>query len=297
MQPDRVSHAASRLRILAAATLFSTGGAAFKLCAFTGWQVAGLRGAVAAIAVLLVMPQARRAWTWRAALVGGAYAVTTVLFVQANKLTTAANAVFLEDASPLCILLLGPWLLREPVQRRDLWVLGVAALGMTLFFIGVEPPRATATNPLLGNILAAASSVTFALVVIGYRWITQRPGGSAASVAAAAVSGNVLAFLVSLPWIFPVVGGRAVDWLIVLYLGTVQLGLGYVLLAQAMPHVPALQASLLLLLEPVLNPIWAWWIHGEAPSAWSLAGGTLILGATVWRIVAEGRERRAGVAV
>jgi len=63
-----------------------------------------------------------------------------------------------------------------------------------------------------------------------------------------------------------------------------------------MPHVPALQASLLLLLEPVLNPIWAWWIHGEAPSAWSLAGGTLILGATVARIVAEGRERRAGVA-
>jgi drug/metabolite transporter (DMT)-like permease len=62
-----------------------------------------------------------------------------------------------------------------------------------------------------------------------------------------------------------------------------------VLLAQAMPHVPALQASLLLLLEPVLNPIWAWWIHGETPSAWSLAGGTLILGATVVRIVAERR--------
>jgi len=281
MQPDRVSHAASRLRILAAATLFSTGGAAFKLTAFTGWQVAGLRGAVAAIAVLVMVPEARRAWTWRAALVGGAYAVTTILFVQANKLTTAASAVFLEDASPLCILVLGPWLRREPVQRRDLWVLGVAALGMA---------------PLLGNILAAASSVTFALVVIGYRWITQRPGGSAASVAAAAVSGNVLAFLVSLPWIFPVGGGRAVDWVIVLYLGTVQLGLGYVLLAQAMPHVPALQASLLLLLEPVLNPIWAWWIHGETPSAWSLAGGTLILGATVVRIVAEGRERRAGVA-
>ena len=291
-----MSHAASRLRILGAATLFSTGGAAFKLCAFTGWQVAGLRGAVAAVAVLVMVPEARRAWTWRAALVGGAYAVTTILFVQANKLTTAASAVFLEDASPLCILVLAPWLLREPVQRRDLWVLGVAALGMALFFVGVEPPRATATNPLLGNVLAAASSVTFALVVIGYRWITQRPGGSAASVAAAAVSGNVLAFVVSLPWIFPVAGGRAVDWVIVLYLGTVQLGLGYVLLSQAMPHVPALQASLLLLLEPVLNPIWAWWIHRETPSAWSLAGGALILGATVARILAEARERRAGVA-
>src|SRR5438094_6127630 len=75
---------------------------------------------------------------------------------------------------------------------------------MTLFFVGVEPPRATATNPLLGNVLAAVSAVTFALVVIGYRWLTQRPGGSAASVAAAAVSGNVLAFALSLPWMFPV---------------------------------------------------------------------------------------------
>ncbi len=296
MELDRASHAASRLRVFAAATLFSTGGAAFKLCGFTGWQVAGLRGAVAAIAVLVMVPEARRAWTWRAALVGVAYAVTTILFVQANKLTTAADAVFLEDASPLCILVLGPWLLREPVQRGDLAFLLAAAVGMTLFFVGVEPPRATATNPLLGNVLAAVSALTFALVVIGYRWLTQRPGGSAASVAAAAVSGNMLAFVLSLPWIFPVAGGRAVDWLIVLYLGTVQLGLGYVLLSQAMPHVPALQVSLLLLLEPVLNPIWAWLIHGETPSAWSLAGGALIRGAIVVRILAQGRETRVGVA-
>ncbi|OLD95562.1 MAG: hypothetical protein AUG79_04925 [Gemmatimonadetes bacterium 13_1_20CM_4_69_16] len=284
-----MSAAGSRLRVLFAATLFSTGGAAFKLSGFTGWQVAGLRGAVAAIAVLAMVPQARRAWTWRAALVGGAYAVTTILFVQANKLTTAASAVFLEDASPLCILVLGPWLLRERVHRADLAFLLTVAVGVALCFVGVEPPRATATNPLLGNVLAAVSAVTFALVVIGYRWLTQRPGGSAASVAAAAVSGNVLAFALSLPWMFPV-SGHAVDWLIVLYLGTVQLGLGYVLLSQAMPYVPALQVSLLLLLEPVLNPIWAWLIHGETPSAWSLAGGALILGATLIRMMHDARR-------
>src|SRR2546427_424677 len=201
-----VSAAGSRLRVLFAATLFSTGGAAFKLSGFTGWQVAGLRGAVAAIAVLAMVPQARRAWTWRAALVGGAYAVTTILFVQANKLTTAASAVFLEDASPLCILVLGPWLLREPVQRGDVAFLLAAAVGMTLFFVGVEPPRATATNPLLGNVLAAVSALPFALVVIGYRWPTQRPGGPAAPGAAAAVSRNIAPFVFSLPWIFPGAG-------------------------------------------------------------------------------------------
>src|SRR2546428_8465691 len=185
MELDRASHAASRLRVFAAATVFPTGGAAFKLCGFTGWQVAGLRGAVAAIAVLVMVPEARRAWPWRAALVGVAYAVTTILFVQANKLTTAADAVFLEDASPLCILVLGPWLLREPVQRGDVAFLLAAAAGLTMFFVGVEPPRATATKPLLGNALAAGRAVTFALGVIGYRWLPPRPRGPAPSVAAA----------------------------------------------------------------------------------------------------------------
>src|SRR3989442_11560002 len=100
MELDRASHAASRLRVFAAATLFSTGGAAFKLCGFTGWQVAGLRGAVAAIAGLVMAPEARRAWTLGAALGGGAYAVTTILFAQAKKLTTPARPLFLEDALP-----------------------------------------------------------------------------------------------------------------------------------------------------------------------------------------------------
>src|SRR5207245_789771 len=169
-------------------------------------------------------------------------AVTTILFVQANKLTTAASAVFLEDASPLCILVLGPWLLRERVHRADLAFLLTVAVGVALCFVGVEPPRATATNPLLGNVLAAVSAVTFALVVIGYRWLTQRPGGSAASVAAAAVSGNVLAFALSLPWMFPV-SGHAVDWLIVLYLGTVQLTLCYlVLILPVLAQVAAIRA-------------------------------------------------------
>ena len=70
------------------------------------------------------------------------------------------------------------------------------------------------------------------------------------------------------------------------YLGIVQLGLGYVVLAQAVPHATALEVSLLLLLEPVLNPIWAWLVHGEVPGVWSVAGGGIILGAVavkVWR--------------
>jgi drug/metabolite transporter (DMT)-like permease len=52
-----------------------------------------------------------------------------------------------------------------------------------------------------------------------------------------------------------------------------------------MRGVSALEASLLLLLEPVTSAVWAWWLHGEQPGPWSLAGCALILGAAVLRVV------------
>ena len=104
-----------RLRVLGAALLFSTGGAAVKACTLTAWQVASFRSGIAAAAVFLMSPPARRQWTWRVWLVGMVYAATLVLFVRANKLTTAANATFLQATAPLYVLLLGPLLLREPI--------------------------------------------------------------------------------------------------------------------------------------------------------------------------------------
>ena len=112
--------AKSRLQLLATALLFSTGGAAIKACGLDSWQVASLRSGIAAAFVLAVVPAARRGWNRKTLAVGACYAATMVLFVTANKLTTAANAIFLQATAPLYILLLGPWLLREPLKRRDL---------------------------------------------------------------------------------------------------------------------------------------------------------------------------------
>ena len=270
----------ARLRVFAAAACFSTGGALFKLATLTGWQVAGLRGGIAAFAVLALIPEARKAWTWRATLVGVAYAVTTILFVQANKLTTSASAVFLQDSSPVFILLLAPWLLKERPRREDLVFLGVAAVGMACLLGAGGAPQRTATNPTLGNALAAVSALTFALTMIGYRWLSVRAGGSSGAVAAAAVSGNVLAFFFCLPFALPLGPIRVADWAIVLWLGVVQLGAGYAVLARAVPYLPALEVSLLLLLEPVLNPIWTWIVHREQPGSWTVVGGAIILVAT-----------------
>ncbi len=94
-----------RLMVLAAAILFSTGGAAVKACSLSGWQVACFRSAVAAVAIFALIPAARRAWNVKTLLVAIAYAATMISFVLANKLTTAANAIFLQGSAPLYVLL------------------------------------------------------------------------------------------------------------------------------------------------------------------------------------------------
>src|SRR5579872_2166675 len=110
----------SRLLIITAALLFSTGGAAIKAATLTGWQIACSRSAVAAVVLLVALPEARRGWTWRMIPVSMAYAATLITFVLANRLTTSADAIFLQSTAPLYLLLLGPWLLHEPIRRADL---------------------------------------------------------------------------------------------------------------------------------------------------------------------------------
>jgi DME family drug/metabolite transporter len=269
-----------RLQVLAAAALFSTGGAIVKGVGLDGWQVASFRSAVAMLAFLVLLPEARRRPTPRVLAVGVAYAATMILFVQSTKLTTAASAIFLQATAPLYVLLLSPWVLRERIHLPDLVYMGALGLGLSTFFIGVDPASAIAPNPLLGNILAALSGFTWALTVMGLR-ASGRGGNDWGP--AAALWGSVFAFVFCLVPALPVAESRPSDWLGIAFLGLFQIAFAYVFLIRGVRRVPALEASLLLLLEPVLNPIWAWLAHGERPGSWSLAGGALILAATVAR--------------
>lgn len=278
-----------RAKIVVAAALFSTGGAAIKWCGFDAWQLAGFRAAIAFLTILVLIPESRRGWSWRTALVGCAYAATTLLYVQANKHTTAASAIFLQSTSPLFILLFAPWLLGEHATRRDLLQMAVMGLGLVLFFLGMDQPSATAPNPALGNILAAICAVTWAFTVIGYRWLAAR----GASIATAAVSGNLTASVVALAFAQPLVAGRPVDWAVVVFLGVCQLGIPYLFMARAIPQLRAIEVGLFLLIEPVLNPIWAWLVHGEIPGPATLVGGVLILGATAGRMIVDAKVSRA----
>ncbi len=284
--------ARARLAVVAAAALFSTGGAAIKATDLTSWQVAGFRSGIAAFAVLLLVPASRRGWSWRTPVVGVAYAATLLLFVLANKLTTSANAIFLQSTAPLYLLLLGPLLLREPIRRRDLGFMLAIGAGLVCFFVGTEPPLRTAPDPVRGNLLALASSVTWAFTLIGLRWLGRagRAGEEGTAGLAAVVAGNLIAFGVALPFALPLVAVTPADGVTIAYLGVVQIGLAYVLLTHGIRHVPAFEASILLLCEPVLNPIWSWLVHGEQPGAWALLGGAAILGATLGKTWLDARN-------
>jgi drug/metabolite transporter (DMT)-like permease len=209
--------------------------------------------------------------------------VTAILFVQANKLTTAASTIFIQAASPLFIAALGPWLIGERPRRRDLPFMAALGLGLALSFLGAPHGHATAPDPRLGNAIAIASSFTVALMMIGLRWLSA-DGGAPGAV----VLGNLMAFAVTLPLALPV-HPRPVDAAILVYVGVFQIGLAYPLMLAGLRRIPALEASLLMFVEPVLSPLWAWLVHGERPGAWALVGGAVILVATGIRTAADAR--------
>lgn len=269
-----------RLLLVAAAVLFSTGGAAIKGTLLTAAQVAGLRSLIAAAIILLILPDARK-WRRRYVPVAITYAATLALFVAATKLTTAANAIYLQGSAPLFVLLLGPLLLREPIRRSDVVFMAAVGFGMALFFTAGEPVRESAPDPVRGNMLGAASALTWALTLTGLRWIERSaPRGESPGMATVTM-GNLMVGAAMLPFALPIVNFQVKDVFVIAWLGLFQIALAYLCLTRGIGSVPALEATTILLLEPALNPVWAWLIHSERPSAQAIAGGAVIVTATL----------------
>ena len=277
----------ARLQALAAALLFSTGGAGIKVEAFSSAQVSAVRSGIAALALLLWL-RGRLHWSWPAAGAGLIYAAMLTLFVAATKLTTAANAIFLQSTAPLYLLVLAPLLLGERFRRRDLVYLCGVAVGMVFCFFGRPAATATAANPALGNLLGAASGLVWALTLLSLRYL-GRGEGSEGSTITAVVAGNLFACIGALPVALPLPAASTAEWATLVYLGVFQIGLAYVFLSSAVQRLPALEVSLLLLLEPTLNPIWTWIVRGEDPGRWTISGGAVIITATALKAVYDAR--------
>ena len=215
------------------------------------------------------------------------YALTPTLFVLSTKLTTAANAIFLQSTAPLYVLLLGPLLLREHFRRRDVVYLLVVALGMIGCFMG-QPVAVTAPDPVRGNLLGVTCSITWAFTLIALRLLERDPSRQGLGMSVVVI-GNLFASVAALPFAWPFPAASTGEWATIVYLGVFQVGLAYVCLTAAIRHLPALEVSLLLLLEPVLNPLWTWMFRGEAPGAWTMGGGAVILVATAVRGLHDAR--------
>ena len=244
--------------------------------------VAGGRGFIAAL-FLLATSRALRFHFSRAQLLGAlGYAACTVTFCVATKLTTAANAILLQYSAPVWIALFGAWFLGERATRADWFTIAAVLGGMALFFAdSLELAHA------LGNSLAVISGLCFAGMTIALR--KQKDSSPVESI----ILGNLLAFIIGLPWIIGAPALSTSGWIALTLLGTVQLGFSYWLYARAIKHVTALETVLIPVIEPILNPVWVLLATSEHPSRFALVGGAIVLTAVTLRAIATIRARGA----
>lgn len=196
------------------------------------------------------------------------FALLNVLFIGAMKVGTAANAIVLQYTAPIWVLVIGFVWLRERFERADLWLLAGGTLGMSVIGVG----NWTAEGPLAVG-LALGSGMAYAAVVLCLRQLRDQP-----SLRLTAFN-HLGAALVLLPvaFAFPMPSPAQLAWLALF--GCVQLALPYWLMARGLRHVPPLEAGLITLLEPVLNPLWAFLVSPatERPGWPTVVGGVIIL--------------------
>jgi drug/metabolite transporter (DMT)-like permease len=209
------------------------------------------------------------------------FATMNALFVIALTRGTAADAILLQYTAPMWMYLASIWLLGEPPDRRSSVAVAIGLAGIAVILLGSFQGGA----PLPVVAIGLGSGVAYAGVVlclrvlrgVSPRWLT--------------VVNHLAGALVVLPLVW---GLAAPTWpqLGVLFLfGTVQMALPYWLAARALQSVSPQEAGTITLLEPLLNPLWAYLVAGEVPSRFTFIGGVFILGALVWRYWPFGKPR------
>ncbi len=260
------------LYIAIAATLWSTSGLVIKIIDLNPLAIAGLRGGIAAV-VMIALARGRLSFNWSFPQIAGAiaYALTMLFFVSATKMTTAANAILLQYTAPVYTALLGAWLLKEKTTRFDWTIISVVIGGMLLFFIdGIS------LTGMWGNLLAIGSGITMALFILCMRMQKH------ASPLETVILGNIINAVICLPFYFEQ-APAILDWVSLIYMGTLQLGISFFMYSKAIKYVQALDAVLIQTLDPLLNPIWVFIVVGEMPGRWALAGGLIVLSAVTFR--------------
>ncbi|MCI5991316.1 MAG: EamA family transporter [Sutterella sp.] len=256
----------AKLGVLLTALIWSSGGLAVKIAncpadALTGWRC------FFCLVLFVLFYRKEKLLTFSKAQWAGAiaYFLMAYFYIAATQLTTAANAILLQYTAPVYVALLSIWLLKEKVKKKDWFVIAAVFLGMILFFVD----KAGIGN-MLGNVLGVLSGISFATFIVCTRM--QKNAHPAGSI----FLGNVIALVVCLPSMIvtpltedAIFGG--------MYLGLIYGGLSYIIYSACIRYVSALSAILIATIEPVLNPVWVFFLVGETPSSYAILGGGIVV--------------------
>lgn len=263
---DAGAHRKGLLAVITAAVLWSTGGLFIKLLPFDALTILFYRSLFAGVLFALLFRRVLFKLNALTLAISLMYAGLLWTFVTSTKLTTAANAIFLQYTAPVYIMLLEPLLFKVRLRRIDLISLPVCLAGMLLFF--ADDLQA---GDARGNWMALGSGALLAGIILGQRF--NKPERYETAI----FWGNVWVVLIGMPAWLQAPAPTPAQWGMLLFLGFVQIGLGYALFNYGLKRVSALESSLLAMLEPVLNPVWVVIGYGERPGAWALLGGGIVV--------------------
>jgi len=259
--------------LVISALLWSLGGVFIKLIDWNPIAIAGMRSAVSALFIWAFIKKPTFNWSKAQILGAFSYATTVITFVVANKMTTGANAILLQYTAPIYVALFGMFFVKEKATKVDWLTMLAVFIGMILFFIGDLD-----TRNMWGNFWAVVSGISFAGVALSLRM--QKDASPLESV----LLGNILTAIIGIPFMLQS-KPTTLSWVGLVLMGTIQLGLPYIIYAKAIKTVSALEATLIPVIEPIVNPIWIFLIVGEVPGKWAFIGGAIVITAITARSV------------
>jgi drug/metabolite transporter (DMT)-like permease len=269
------------LAMAATAFLWSSAGLFIKVIDWHPFAIAGMRSLVSSLVVLAWLKRPHIHWS--PAQVGAALAqtATMLLFVAANKTTTAANAILLQYVGPVFTAIIGAWLLKERARWEHWAAFVFVAAGMALLFMDK-----IGGGRLLGNVLALCSGLTFSFCYVFLR--LQKDASPLESMLLAHWFTAAIGLAVSLFLPLPHVTWQAAG--AIATLGLFQVGVAAILFAAAIKRITAVSANLIAVIEPVFNPLWVFLALGERPGISAISGGALIIAAVTGASLVNARR-------
>lgn len=257
---------------------WSLGGICIKMISWNALVIIGFRSLIAGVLLIIYMKRAglRFVLNKYSVIIGVALSSTMAMYVFANKLTTAANAIVIQYTCPVWVLLISAVFLKKRINRIDALVVIICVAGIALFFFDQITP-----GNMLGNLIAMMSGIGLATVMV-----TNGIAQDSETQYSGIVLGQGLAFLFGLIGLAQgAVDPQPVEILFLFVLGIVQMGMPYLLYPYAAKRLKPLACSLIGMLEPIANPIWVAIFYGEVPGIYAFAGGMVIIVTTsLWMI-------------